>query len=90
MRKLTREEHELGRKIRKHLRAKKLGKLYYDKADELLNELLKEISNPAAFSCRLLRSGKKLAKLKDNYATSNTAFRAHGIKRFELEVVEVP
>lgn len=87
---LTQSEKELARRFKRGLRERTLGKLHYDESDKVFSEILKELSDPTK-PFRLVRSGKKFGKFKDNYpAGTNVAFRSHGIKRFEPEVVEKP
>lgn len=90
MKALTQSEKEIARKFKRGLRARSLGKLYYDEADIIFTAILKEVSDPTK-PFRLVRSGKKFGRFKDNYpAGTNVAFRSHGIKRFEPEVIEKP
>jgi len=88
MPRLTQSERELARKFRKCEKHRKLGKLHYGKADEILAELLKEIPDLSR-PHRLSPNGLRVARFKDNFDGTNTAFRAHGIKRFELEIVDL-
>ncbi len=88
MRKMSQTEKELARKFRLIATHRKNAKLHYDAADGLFEELLKEIPDLTK-PHRLLRNGRKIARFKDNFADRNTAFRAHGIKRFELEIVDL-
>lgn len=74
----------LRSKIRAHLRARERGKAEYKRADELLEEIIAQMK--LGEEIRFDTSGRK-AQLKDNFAEKNTAYRAHGIKRFEIEVV---
>ena len=85
---LTQQERDLARKFRRCAQERKLASLHYKEADKLLEELLKEVDVSRSF--RLTRKGKKIARFKHNFADSNTCFRAHGIKEYELEVVELP
>lgn len=86
MRALSKEERDLARKIRLCARHRELGKLHYSKSDELLEELLVEVDVSKTFR---LNNRRKIARIKDNFATQNTCFRAHGIKRYELEISEL-
>ena len=71
-------------RIRAHLKAKERGKAEYERADKLLEEIIAGMrpGQEVAFDT----SGRH-AKLVDNFENDNTAFRAHGIKRFEIKVV---
>jgi hypothetical protein len=84
---LTKDERDQARKFKRALRERNLGKLHYGEADKLLDELLQELKDPTK-EFRLVRSGKKLGYFEDNFAGTNVAFRAHGIKRFEPKVRE--
>jgi hypothetical protein len=84
---LTQAERDIARKFKRMMRARSRGKLFFEEAEKAGDELLKELTDPTK-PFRLVRSGKKLGRFKDNYAASNVCFRAHGIKRFEPEVIE--
>ena len=87
---LTKDELDQARKFRRALRERNLGKLHYGEADKLIDELLRELKDPTK-EFRLIRSGKRLGYFEDNYPPGiNVAFRAHGIKRFEPKVRELP
>lgn len=71
-------------KIRSYLKAKERGKAEYERADRILDELIAGLKPGLEVSFDT--SGRK-AKLIDNFENGNTAFRAHGIKRFEIKVI---
>lgn len=76
----------LAAKVRRYLRIQRTISLLYKQSDELEADIL-----PALLACRtpllkLNRSGRA-ARLKDNYDGKNKVYRAHGIKRFEIEEV---
>lgn len=75
---------EIADKVSKHLRARELGKKHYGRADRLLQEIRKELKPGEEIP---LPGGKK-AVLVDLYADKDKVFRAHGISRFEFEVVD--
>jgi hypothetical protein len=71
-------------RIAKHARARALGKRHYERADRLLDTLIKELPVGEAVP---LPGGKK-AVLKDLFAEKTKVFRAHGIGRYEVEISE--
>jgi hypothetical protein len=75
------------KRIEKILALRKAGSASYDAADELLNRLLKK--RPKLRAGRLVpyKDGHQ-ARIKDNFAETNKVYRAHGISRFEIEVVD--
>jgi hypothetical protein len=73
-------------KVRAHVKARERGKVEYKRADEMLEELLALGMKPGE-EVKFDTTGRK-ALLKDNFAKGNTAYRAHGIRRFEIEVIE--
>jgi hypothetical protein len=75
----------LRAKLRAHLRAKEAGRREYKHADELMAEIL-QMMKPGEES-RFDATGRK-AKLVDNFAEKHVVFRAHGIHRYEIEIVE--
>ncbi|HLZ90205.1 MAG TPA: hypothetical protein VKQ28_00720 [Candidatus Acidoferrum sp.] len=75
---------ELARKIVKHLKARENGKKSYKEAEQLLDE----IAQHARSGQEIALPGGRKAVLKDLYLTTNKVFRAHGIGRYEIEVVE--
>ena len=75
---------DLRRKVREHLRALEAGKKAYKRAEELLDEIVAE-----ARIAGVIRLGpKRHVVIRDLYAEKNRVYRAHGITRFELQVVE--
>lgn len=74
----------LAAKIRAHERSLQRGKREYKRADELLKEILERM-RPGQ---EITLNGRRKARLKDNFAEKNTAYRALGIRRFEIEIVE--
>jgi hypothetical protein len=74
----------LAKKIQQHLKAREAGKANYQEAEELLEALAKGMK--AGQEVKL--PGGRKAILRDNFAERNKVYRAHGISRFEIEVVE--
>lgn len=70
--------------VQKHLRLRESGKRAYKRAENALDEI---VERGKAGEEIPLPGGKK-AVIKDLYATANKVFRAHGIGRYEIEVVE--
>jgi hypothetical protein len=74
----------LGVKAATHLRLRERAKKLYKQADALLDDIIQQARPGDEIE---LPDGDK-AVLKDLYLTTNKVFRAHGIGRYELEVVE--
>ena len=78
----------LLRKVKRYLRLQGEIRRRY----KLLDALEEEILPPLKARNRPLRLGRRATQaviLEDNFAEKNKAFRAHGISRFELKVVDV-
>jgi hypothetical protein len=77
-------------KVRRYLRIQKEIKQYYEKSDEIFDELLERLR----LTDRVPLGEGKFARLKDNFIDKKTgermnkAYRAHGIAHYELEVIE--
>lgn len=76
---------DLAEKARRHFRAKGTAKRKYDEADRIAQELLATVG-PAV---EIPLSKKRKAKFRDNFAEKNVVYRAKGIRRYELEIVEL-
>lgn len=72
---------DLGKKVAKYFRMKANAKRAYQRADKLLDELVKA----TAPGEKITLPDGDTAVVKDVYAESNRVFRAHGIGRYELE-----
>lgn len=76
----------LTAKAKKYFRARAIGKANYARADRLLQEIVAAIRPGMAIP--LDDAGKK-AVLVDLYADGKlVVFRAHGIRRYDLEIEE--
>ena len=92
-RKLTPEERAQKRRqhwtdtVRSILVLRRQGAARYDEAEQLQNGLLTK--RPKLRAGRLVpyRDGRQM-QIKDNFAETNKVYRAHGISRFEIEVLD--
>lgn len=82
---MAKKRSGLAGKIRAHMRALEAGKKEYKRADALLEEILEKMK--VGEEVKVGDRGQR-AKLKDNFEDKNTVYRAHGIRRYELELVE--
>ncbi len=74
---------DLPEKVRRYFRARAIGKKCYARADRLLEEIAREVRPGTEIP--LNESGKK-AVLVDLYDGKLVVFRAHGIRRYDLEI----
>lgn len=74
---------DLATKVRKYFRAKAIGKANYAKADKLLAEIVAQTA--VGHEIPLNSAGRK-AVLVDVFEGKLVAYRAHGIRRYELEM----
>ena len=75
----------LAAKVRRYLRIQRSISLLYKQSDELEADIL--AAWPANRSTLKLNRSGRAARRKDNFTEKNKVFRAHGIKRFEIEEV---
>jgi hypothetical protein len=82
---------KLAAKIRKHQRALAAGRRGYAKADEIFEEILKDMKPGQAVKI----AKDRVATLKDNFVEKdgtlkNKVYRSHGISHYELAVETTP
>jgi hypothetical protein len=80
----TKKALSLAELVQRHLRSRESGKRAYKRAERLLDEIVQRGKSGEEIP---LAGGKK-AVIRDLYLTANKVFRAHGIGRYEIEVVE--
>lgn len=78
-------EPDLPAKVKAYFRARAIGKNSYARADRILQEIV-AVVRPGG-EIPLNDSGKK-AVLRDLYDGKFVVFRAHGIRRYDLEIEE--
>jgi len=81
------KELSLLAKTRRYLRIQGEISRRYKQLDELEAEViagLRKRSRPL----RMGRNGTQAATVVDNFADKNKAFRAHGISRFEVKLID--
>jgi hypothetical protein len=71
-------------KIRKYLRTVEAGKKAYQRAETLLDEIVAGMKVGQEMA---IGGGRKVV-LKDLYAEKNRVYRAHGITRYEVALIE--
>jgi hypothetical protein len=85
---LTKKQHKrLAAKIRRHQRALAVGRYWYDRAHNLLNELGKEMTHGQEIVFN--EHGDK-ATFTDPFADSGKAFKPVFMDRYALKVKEAP
>lgn len=90
---LSPEERQQKREQRWAARAeailvlRKQGSAKYDEADQILKQLVHKRPRLRAGTMVPYKDGRQL-RLKDNYAETDKVYRAHGIGRFEIEVLD--
>jgi hypothetical protein len=77
---------KIASKARAYLRARDAGKNGYAQADRIFSEIRANGMKPGD-EVVINAAGDKVV-LKDLYATADKVFRAHGIGRFELDLVK--
>ena len=80
------KQRAIANKVRKYFRARDAGRAGYATADYFFDQILADGLKPGE-EVVINAAGDKVL-LKDLYATANKVFRAHGIGRFELELVK--
>lgn len=75
----------LASKIRKYLRKKESASLEYKAVDKLYEEIV-PLMEAKGKPVKIHR--RQAAQLKDNFAEKFKAFRAHGISRYDIEVID--
>jgi hypothetical protein len=76
---------DLPAKVKAYFRARAIGRGSYERADRLLAEIVAVVKPGVAIP---LNDSGKCAVLMDLYDGKLVVFRAHGIRRFELQVVK--
>lgn len=82
MAKAKKQKASLNTKIVEMLSARDAGKAGYAKADELLEEIVAKMGNDDEID---LGEGQ-IAKLVDNFAKGNKAWKPCGISRYDIKV----
>lgn len=70
--------------VQKYLRTRESGKRAYKRAEQLLDEIVQR----AKAGQEIPLPGGKKAVVVDLYALKNKVYRAHGIGRYEIELVD--
>jgi len=79
------QKANLGTKILEMLGARDAGKAGYAKSDELLEEIVAEMLIAGNDGDVVLGDGQ-IAKLVDNFAKGNKAWKPCGISRYDIKV----
>lgn len=85
MAKAKKQKASLNTKIVEMLSARDAGKAGYAKADELLEEIVAKMLIPGNDDEIDLGEGQ-IAKLVDNFAKGNKAWKPCGISRYDIKV----
>lgn len=78
----------LLRKLRRYLRIKTEISKAYKLLDELEPEILEGLKKKKGQKLQIGRKGSQAAVLVDNFAEKNKVYRAHGISRYEVQLVD--